>query len=171
MMAESCGTPTPATIARGANRTWPDADLHRVCACINKSLYGICRRHIAGDDLHPVGKLLDAPYLGNDVGRMPMCGINNQHIDTCLDQQLGAPETILASTCRSSNAQTFVLVLGGKRVISCLLHVIDGDEANAFEIIIDDDELLDAMLVQQLLGFEAVDPGFHRDQLFASSAR
>ena len=46
-----------------------------------------------------------------------------------------------------------------------LFHVIDGDEANAFIILIDHNEFFDPVLVQQALGFKPVNARLHRNQV------
>ena len=47
-----------------------------------------------------------------------------------------------------------------------LLDVLDGDQADASAGVVDDQQLLDAVLVQQPLGLVLVDALLHRDQVF-----
>ena len=58
-------------------------------------------------------------------------------------------------------------VLGRVRVELRLLDVLDGDQADAIAGGIDDQQLLDAVLVQQALGFVLVDVLLHGDQVVA----
>ena len=52
---------------------------------------------------------------------------------------------------RGAAPQPPLLVLGGVRVLLGLLDVLDGDEALELALLVDDQQLLDAVLVQQLL--------------------
>ena len=47
-----------------------------------------------------------------------------------------------------------------------LLHVLDGDQADAAILIVDDEQLFDAMLVQHPLGLVLADAFAHRDEVF-----
>src|SRR5205823_13677596 len=53
---------------------------------------------------------------------------------------------------RRADQEPAMLVLGGVRELPGLLDVLDGDEALELVLLVDDEELLDAVLVQQLLG-------------------
>ena len=60
-----------------------------------------------------------------------------------------------------------MLVLAGVRELLRLLDVLDGDEADAAVLVVDHDQLLDAVLVQEPLRLVAVDGLAHRDQALA----
>ncbi len=53
---------------------------------------------------------------------------------------------------RGGDAQPSLLVLGGVRMGDLFLDVLDRDQADAAVMLVDDEELLDAELVQQALG-------------------
>ena len=98
---------------------------------------------------------------------MAMGGIDHQEVDAGVDQALGALEARIADRGRRGGAEPALRVLGGVRVELRLLHVLDGDEADAAILIVDDDQLLDAVLVKQLLGLGLADRLAHRDQVLA----
>ena len=65
---------------------------------------------------------------------------------------LGTVETLVADGRRGGDAQAALLVLAGVRIGDRLLHVLDGDQADAAVLVVDHEQLLDAVLVQQALG-------------------
>ena len=97
--------------------------------------------------------------------RMAMRRIDDDDIDAGIDQPLGALETVVADRGRGSDAQAALLVLAGERMGDRLLDVLDGDQTDAAILIVDDQQLLDAMLMQQALGFVLADAFAHRDEL------
>ena len=83
---------------------------------------------------------------------MAVRGVDDQQVDAGLDQPLGALETVVADAGRRGDAQPSLGVLGGIRIELRLLDVLDGDQPDAVAGGIDDQQLLDAALVQQPLG-------------------
>ena len=84
---------------------------------------------------------------------MAVRGIDDDEIDAGVDQPLGAREALVADRGRGRDAQPALLVLAGVRIGDRLLDVLDGDQADAAVVVVDDQQLLDAVLVQQALGF------------------
>ena len=84
---------------------------------------------------------------------MAVRGIDDDEIDTGLDQLLGAGEALVADRGRRRDAQAALLVLAGTWVSDRLLDVLDGDQPDATVLVVDDEQLFDAVLVQQALGF------------------
>ena len=64
------------------------------------------------------------------------------------------------------DAQAALRVLAGERMGDGLFHVLDGDQADAAILIVDHQQLLDAMLVQHPLGLVLADALAHRDEVF-----
>ncbi len=62
---------------------------------------------------------------------------------------------VLADAHSRGDAQAALLVLAGIRIGLGLLHVLDGDEADAAIAVIDHQQLLQPVLVQQLAGLAA----------------
>ena len=82
-----------------------------------------------------------------------MRGIDDDHVAARVHQTFGALEAVFANSCRCSDAQAALLILRRVRVLGGLLNVLDGDQADAVKRIVDDNQLLDAVLMQQALGF------------------
>jgi hypothetical protein len=165
MIAVSCGTPTPAN-ARGADRPRTDADLDRVGPRIDQRLRAFLRRDIAGDHLHGIGETLDAVDRLQHAGRMAMRGIDHDDIDTGVDQPLGALVTALADRGCSRDPQPALRVLAGQGMRHRLFHVLDGDQTDAAVLLIDDQQLFDAVLVQHPLRLVLVDALAHCHEVF-----
>ena len=146
----------------GADGAGPDADLDRIGAGIDQRLGTVGRGHVAGDDLgiiaQPLG-LLDP--LQHALG-MAMRRVDHQHVDAGIEQSLGPRQPLVAGAGGGCDAQPALLVLAGIRVQLRLLDVLDGDEADTAVVVVGDQQLLDAVLVQQALGGLAVGALGHR---------
>ena len=137
--------------AGGADRSRPDSHLDGIGAGIDQRARRFGRGNVAGDHLHLVGQPLDALDLIDDVNGMAMSGIDDHGIDAGVDEDPGTFEPLVAGPGRGGDTQAALLVLGGVGMLRGLLHVGDSDQADAMECVVDDDELLDAMLVQEPL--------------------
>ena len=124
----------------------------------------VARRDVAGDHLHGVGQLLDPGDALQHAHGMAVRRVDDDHVAAGLDQPLGALEAALAGGRRRRHEETALIVLGGVRMRDLLLHVLDGDEADAAEMVVDDEQLLDAELVQEPLRLVLADALAHRDE-------
>ena len=97
---------------------------------------------------------------------MAVRGVDHDHVDAGIDQPLGALEAVVADRGRGGDAQAALLVLAGERMRDRLLDVLDGDQADAAILVVDHQQLLDAVLVQQALGLVLADALAHRDEVF-----
>ena len=68
------------------------------------------------------------------------------------DELGGALEEVSGGADGSGYAQAALLVLAGVGVLELLLDVLDGDEAFELVVVVDDEELFDAVLVEDLFG-------------------
>ena len=93
-----------------------------------------------------------------------MRGVDHQDVDPGLDQRLGALKPGRTGADRRADPQPPVRILAGVREKLRLLDVLDGHQADQSEVVVDHQQLLDAMLVQELLGLLAPDPLGHRHQ-------
>ena len=82
---------------------------------------------------------------------MAMRGIDDDQVAAGGDQQLGALEALVADRRCGGDAQAALRRPCRRAGASRLLDVLDGDEADAAVVVIDDQQLLDAVLVQQPL--------------------
>ena len=131
------------------------------------ALRAVGGRDVAGHDAHRVGELLDARHRVEHALRMAVRGVDDEQVDAGIDQPLGALEAVVADAGGGGDAQAALRVLGGVRVELRLLDVLDGDQADAVAVAIDDQQLLDAVLVQQALGLVLVDALLDRDEVLA----
>ena len=91
--------------------------------------------------------------------RVAVRGVDDDHVDAGLDERVGALDAIGAGTDGRAHAQPAALVLDGERVALGLQQILDGDEPDQLAVL-DDEQLLDAMLVKQLRAPRSVDtPG------------
>ena len=151
--------------ARRADRAGTDADLDGVGAAIDQRLGAFGGGDVAGDDLHLVRLPLDAGDRVEHVLRMAMRGVDHDKVDARRDQRLGAGKALVADRGGGGDAQAALLVLAGVRIGDRLLDVLHRDQADAAVLRIDHQQLLDAVLVQQALGFVLADALAHRDEL------
>ena len=96
-----------------------------------------------------------------------MGGVDDQHVDARVAQRLGARERLRADAHRRAAAQSAEIVLRGGRIALGLLNVLDRDEPRESAVRLDDEQLLDAVFVEQLLRLLHVGSGLHRHQPLA----
>ncbi len=95
-----------------------------------------------------------------------MGGVDDQQVHPGVDQRQRPLEALVADSRGSRDAQAPLIVLDGVGIELGLLDILDGDEACAAIVGIDDQQLFDAVLVQQHLGLVLGDAIAYRDQLF-----
>src|SRR5690606_18616797 len=83
--------------------------------------------------------------------RMAVRRIDDQEVDAGVDQALGTFDRLVADADRGGDPQPALPVLRGERVELRLLHVLYRDEADATALPVHDQQLFDAVLVQQPL--------------------
>ena len=98
---------------------------------------------------------------------MTVGGVDDEQVDPGVDQPLGPFHPVRPHRGGGTDAQRTVGILGGGRVELAFLHILDGDQARAVAGLIDDQQLFDAVLVQQLLGLRLFDAFLHRHQTLA----
>ncbi len=81
-----------------------------------------------------------------------MGGVDHQHVDAGIEQRLGPRQPLVAGPGGGGDPQPALLVLAGIGVQLRLLDVLDGDQPDTAIIVIGDQQLFDAVLVQQALG-------------------
>ena len=137
--------------ARRADRARADADLDRIGAAVDQRPRRLAGRDVAGDHLRLVRQPL---HRGDGLQhhlRMAVRRVDHDHVAAGREQPLGALEALVADGRRRRDAQPPLIVLAGERIEPRLLDVLHRDEADAIVVGIDDQELLDAMLMQQPL--------------------
>ena len=79
-------------------------------------------------------------------------GVDDEHVDAGVDERLGPLEGVGADPDRGADPEPAPLVLGGVGVLGPLLDVLDGDQPAQDAVVVDDRQLLDAVLPEDLLG-------------------
>ena len=153
--------------AGGADRAWTDTDLDGIRTGINQCLGAAGGGDIAGHDTNGVRHGLDLGHRIENALRMAMCGIDDDQIDAGIDQPLGPLDTVITNADGGGSTQTALRILRRIGVELRLFDILDGDETNATAIAIDHQQLLDAMRMQEALGFLLIDILRDRDQVFA----
>ena len=83
--------------------------------------------------------------------------VDDDHVAAGREQPLAALKARVADGRRRGDAQPALIVLRGERVELRLLDVLHGDQPDAIVVGVDDQQLLDAVLMQQALGFVLAD--------------
>ncbi len=94
-----------------------------------------------------------------------MRGVDDDEVDAGVDQPLGALVTGFADGGGGCDPEPSLRVLAGERMGDRLLHVLYGDQSDAAVLIVDHEQLFDAMLVQHPLGLVLAHAFAHRDEV------
>src|SRR5437016_9351186 len=78
--------------------------------------------------------------------------VDGQHIDLGFDHLLGALQKVAGCPDCGPDAKAAMAIFGGVGILQLLLDVLNGDQALEIVFIVDDQELLYAVLVQNLFG-------------------
>ena len=81
-----------------------------------------------------------------------MAGVDDEQVDADADEGLGPLEGVGSDADRGADPEPAPVVLGGVGELRALLDVLDGDEAPERPGVVDDRELLDAVLPEDVLG-------------------
>ncbi len=138
--------------ACGADGAGADADLDGVGAGVDEGLGAVVGGDVAGEESYVGEALLDFADGFEDAGGVAVGGVDGEGVDAHVDEGGGALEEVAGGADGSGYAEAALLVLGGVGVLELLLDVFDGDEALELVVVVDDEELFDAVLVEDLFG-------------------
>ena len=139
--------------AGGADAAGADADLHRVGAGLDQRARAFGRGHVAGDDLHRVRQALDRARPPPARRAEWPCAVSTTMTSASAAISASArASAVLAHAGRGGDAQPAELVLVGERMGLRLVHVLDGDQADAAVGLVHHQQLLDPVAVQQAPG-------------------
>src|ERR1043165_4523676 len=136
--------------ARRADRAGSDADLDGVDTELAEVARAFVRGNVAGDELRRRKDFLELPDRVHDGGGVRVRGVDDDDVDLGVDERAGAVEAVAADADGGAAAEPAERILRGLRIAPRLLDVLDGDEALEVAVGVDDEELLDAMLVEDL---------------------
>ena len=104
-----------------------------------------------GADPDPLKTAADAAAC-LDAGFSFFTSDPGEHVDAGADEPLGPVEGVGPHAHRGTDAEPALLVLGRVGVLGLLLDVLDGDEPPQEPAVVDDGQLLDAVLPEDVLG-------------------
>jgi hypothetical protein len=149
---------------RGADRAGTDADLYSIRALVHHRFRRIARADVSADHRHVrIAALYPAHPVEHALG-VAVRGIDDQHIDPGFYQCCDAFFGTFADADSRAYAQAPMLVLAGIGMLRRLEDVLGGDQPLEAEILIDDQDPLEAMLVHQPHRFFIAGPFAHRHQ-------
>ena len=152
-----------------ADRAGAHADLDGVDARVDERLRALGRGDVTADDVNALKRRVGldaADHVEGELGAT-VRGIDDEDVHTGLGQGGGALPGVAPVADGRADDEAAARVLGGVGVLLGLDEVLDGDEAGQVVVVVDDGQLLDAMLGQQVLGVFAGDADLADDQLVA----
>src|SRR5580700_1479914 len=136
---------------RGANRTRADADLDAVGAGTRQFAGAVESGDVAGQQLHLRQFRFHQLYRLEHLGGVAVSAVDGEHVNFGFGQFLGALKKIASCANRRTDAQAPLRVFGGIWILQLLLNVFYGDQSLEVVLVVDDQQFLDAMLVENLL--------------------
>src|SRR2546425_12867422 len=83
---------------------------------------------------------------------MTMRRVDHETVNTSLDQFVGALAEVASGANRRGHSQTTEIIFCRRRIFDCLLYVLHRNETLDPLVAVNDEELLNAMLLQYSLG-------------------
>ena len=150
--------------AGGADGTGTDTDLHGISPCSCE----IYRSSSGGDVATDHGDMrivsLDAAHLIDHELRMAVGSIDDDHVNTRLDDGSDAGRSVGTGADGSGDAQASELIFTGVWIVFRLADVLEGNQTTQFVFVVDHQNLLDSVCVQQLFHFLIAGVFLDRDQ-------
>ena len=137
---------------RGADRARPDADLDGVGAALQEVAGARLGGDVAGDDRGRGEALANELQRVEHALAVPVGRVEDEDVHLGPHELAGAVQDVPGDADRPADPQAPESVLGRVRVLDRLLDVLDGDQALEVPGAVHHEELLDAVLVQKLLG-------------------
>src|SRR5271165_6978744 len=152
--------------ARGANGPWTDADFNPIGAQCDKIARAFEGRDVARQQLNVRHGSLNGRNGFEHPFIVGVRRIDRDDVHFSAHQLLRALQEIACRAYRRSHAQSSLRILGRRRVFQLLLNIFDGDEALQVELIVDDEQLFDAVFVKDLLSLFERGADRDGDQVF-----
>ena len=150
--------------ARRADRARADADLDGIHPGVDERLGTLAGGDVAADDVDVRERLvgLEATDHVDDALGLPVGGVDDDDVHTRVAEGLGAFPGVAEEADGRTDAQASLVVLRGEGVLLALVEVLDRDETGELAVVVDERQLLDAVLREQgddLVGADADAPG------------
>ena len=152
-IAVICGTPTPATMRVVQIEPGPMPTLTRVGPGLDQRPRRRAGGDVAADDVDLGVVLLDPAHALEHALAVAVGGIDHQHVDAGLDQQLDPLLGALAHADRRAHAQLALGVARGVGEVGLLGDVLHRHQAAQLEGVVDDQHALQLVPVHQRLAF------------------
>src|ERR1044071_6441320 len=107
----------------------------------------------------------DEAHRFEDVFRMAVGGVDDDHVDAGLHQRVDALLAVRADADGGADAEPAPFVFARVRILRLLLDVLDRDQTSELELLVDDEKLFDAVAMENLLGLVELDAGPRRDEI------
>ena len=164
MMAVSCGTPTPATMRVVQIEPGPMPTLIASAPASISALAPSAVATLPATTCTALDSRLMRATASSTSLEWP-CAVSTTTRSTPASISRSVRSiALVADRGGGGDAQPALLVLAGVGIGDRLLDVLDGDQADAAVLVVDDQQLLDAVLVQEALGLVLADALAHRDQ-------
>ena len=168
MIAVSCGTPTPATTRVVQIEPGPMPTFTASAPAPISALVASRGGDVAGDDLDRVGDACLIRSTAAATSRLwPWAVSMTIRSHSASISASAALEALVADRRRGGDAQPPGAVLGRVGIGDRLLDVLDGDQADAAAVVVDDQQFLDPALVEQAPRLLLADAGADGDEIVA----
>ena len=144
-----------------------DSDLHGIHACVDQGPCPLRGRDVAGDQVKVRKRLPQSLRRIDHVLRVAMGAVQHQDVSMRGSQRLGPLDGVLTDTDRRADPQAAEQVLARLRILDRLLDVLDGYQSAQVEVAVDDEEFLDAVPMQDLLGLGQRRADWHGNEVLA----
>ncbi len=151
--------------AGGADGPGADTDLDGVGSGVDEREGSVVGGDVAGEEGDGGVGFFDGADGFEDARGVAVGGVDGEGVDAHFDEAGGALEEVSRGPDGSGDAEAALLVLGGVGVFQLFLDVLDGDEAFELVVVIDDEEFLDAVLVEDVLGLLERGADGHGDEV------
>ena len=161
-----CGMPTPATIRVVQIEPGPMPTLTPSAPASMSAFAASAVTMLPAISCRSGYCAFDRAHALEHVARMAVRRVDDDDVDAGLDEQRDALVGVDAGADGRADAQRAARVLAGERVVVRFLDVLHGDHAAKLEafVLVDDEHLLDAVLVQEAEHVVLVGAFAHRDE-------
>ena len=166
MIAVSCGTPTPATMRVVQIEPGPMPTLIASAPASISACAPSCVAMLPAMTCTALESRLMRLTASSTRAEWP-CAVSTTTRSTPASISRSVrSKPLVADGGGGGDAQAALRVLAGERMGDRLFDVLHGDQADAAIVIVDHQQLLDAMLMQQPLGLVLADALAHGDEVF-----
>ena len=151
-MAVICGMPAPVTMRVVQMEPGPMPTLTASAPASISAMRAVVGGDVAGEQVDLREALLALADGFEHARGVAMRGVDGERVDAHFDQLGGALQEVAGGADGAGHAQAALVVLAGVGILQLLLDVFDGDQAFELVVVVDDQQLFDAVLVEDLFG-------------------